>query len=139
MAEQRDGTRALRIGLAVLTVPSVVTGAWALSAPASWYASYGPKGATPSLFGPYNEHFVQDLGGGFLAVGAVLLFALARTQRDVVRAALMAFFVFTLPHLAVHLVEQAGLSDSGYLFINVSLGASVVLAAWLWRLTSRLP
>lgn len=136
MSESRRG---MRIGLAVLTVPSVLTGAWALFAPASWYASYGPKGATPSLFGPYNEHFVQDLGGGFLAIGVVLLFALVRTQRDVVRAALLAFFAFTLPHFAVHLVEQSGLSDSGFIFINVSLGASVVLAAWLWRLTSRLP
>lgn len=139
MAEPGGEARGLRIGLVALTVPNMLTGAWALFAPSSWYSGFGPQGATPSLFGPYNEHFVQDLGGGFLAVGAVLLFALLRTQRDVVRAALLAFFAFTLPHFAVHLVEQSGLSDSGFIFINVSLGASVVLAAWLWRLTSRLP
>lgn len=131
-------SRALRAWLAILAAPSLLSAVWALAAPASWYRDYGAGIAPPAAFGAYNEHFVQDIGGGYLAVAAALLWAIAALRRDAVRAALIVFLAFTVPHLLVHLVERGELSQSGYLFVNGSLAFGVAAALWCWRVTARL-
>ena len=130
-------TRLVRIGLGILAAPTVLTGAWATFAPRSWYSDYGGSAAPPSAFGPYNEHFVQDLGGGFLAVGAVLLFACVWPRRDTVRVALIAFAAHTIPHFVVHLVDRGQLDQGGYLGINATLLFGLLLAAWVWVMNER--
>jgi len=128
----------VRAGLWVLAVPTLGTGAWALLAPSSWYADYSGGIAPPSAFGAYNEHFVQDLGGGYLAVGVLLVWAAVALRRDLVRAALAANLVFNVPHLVVHLMEDGDLDRTGYWFVNGLLGFVVVLSVWLWWSASRL-
>ena len=132
-------SRRLRVLLVLLLVPTGLTGAWALFGPASWYDNYGPPDATPSAFGAYNEHFVQDVGGGFLGIAAVLLFAAISMHRDVVRAALLGFLVFNVPHQIVHLISRGDLDTSGYAFVNASLALGIVVALWAWKLTLRQP
>ena len=127
----------IRAGLGILAAPTIITGIWAIFAPASWYSDYGHGVAPPSAFGAYNEHFVQDLGSGYLGVGAVLLAATVILQRHAVTVALVGFLAFTLPHLAVHVVEAGGLDGVGYAFTTGVLGLGVGLALWIGVLNSR--
>ena len=128
--------RYVRVGLVLLALPAVVTGAWAVFAPRSWYSDYG-GGAPPSAFGAYNEHFVQDLGAGFLAVGAILLFAVIWPRRDAVRVALVGFVVHTVPHFVVHLIDQGQLTRGAYFGLNAALAFGLVVALWTWWMNER--
>lgn len=127
----------LRLWLIVLAVPAVVSAVWGIFAPASWYADFGGP-AAPSAFGVYNEHFVQDIGGGYLAFGAALVYAAVVLHRHAVRAALIATLGFSVPHLVIHLIDQGHLDTGGYLFVNATLVFGVAVALWCWRLTSRM-
>ena len=122
----------VRVGLTVLLVPSLVTGVHALLAPRSWYDDFTGGIAPPSAFGAYNEHFVQDVGAGYLGIAAALAWAIAHLRFDVVRGALAAFLVFSVPHLVVHLMERGELDDTGFVLVNAVLGLSVLVAVWLW-------
>jgi hypothetical protein len=52
--------------------------------------------------GPYNEHLLRDLGGGNLALGVVILFAIARPTAGLVRAVAAAMLVAQVPHFIYH-------------------------------------
>ena len=55
-----------------------------------------------SVDGPYNEHLVRDLGGANVALGTVILFALARPTVGLVRAIAAAVLVAQVPHFIYH-------------------------------------
>lgn len=137
MSYRHDFARRVRIGLVVLAVPTVITGLWSILAPASWYSDYGHGIAPPSAFGHYNEHFVQDLGSGYLGIGAVLVVAAIWLHHETVQAALIGFLAFSVPHFVIHLVEGGELSRSGYLLTNGALALGIVVALWVWRLNDR--
>ena len=137
MSYRHDLARRVRIAVTVLAVPTVITGLWSILAPASWYSDYGHGIAPPSAFGHYNEHFVQDLGSGYLGIGAVLVAAAVWLHRETVRVALIGFLAFSVPHFVIHLVEGGELSRSGYIFTNGALGLGIVVAVWVWRLNDR--
>ena len=130
-------SKQLRVWLIVLAIPALVSAAWGIVAPASWYTDFGGP-AAPSAFGAYNEHFVQDIGGGYLAFGAALVYAAVVLRRHVVRCAVIATLGFSVPHLVIHLIDQGHLDTGGYVFVNVTLLFGVGVALWCWRLTSRL-
>lgn len=137
MSYRHDFARRVRIALAILAVPTVITGLWSILAPASWYSDFGHGIAPPSAFGRYNEHFVQDLGSGYLGIGAVVVVAAIWLHRETVRAAVIGFLAFSVPHFAIHLVEGGDLSRGGYLFTNGTLAVGIVVAVWVWRLNDR--
>jgi hypothetical protein len=62
---------------AVIGAISVGNALWMLAGPLHWYHEL--PAAVPDT-GPFNPHFVRDIGCAFLAVGAALLFA-ARAPR----------------------------------------------------------
>ena len=136
LSYRQDFTRRVRLGLWLLAIPTVITGLWALIAPASWYADYTHGLAPPSAFGDYNEHFVQDLGSGYLGIGTVLVCAAVWLRRELVQASLIGFLVFTIPHFVVHLVEAGALTRTGYLFTTGLLGFGALIALWVWRLNA---
>lgn len=138
MTYRHDFARRIRVGLALLAVPTVITGLWSILAPASWYADYGHGIAPPSAFGHYNEHFVQDLGSGYLGIGAVLVTAAIWLHRETAQAALIGFLAFSVPHFVIHLIEAGDLTRAGYLFTNGALALGIVVALWVWRLNGRL-
>lgn len=62
--------------LALLAFGSLANGLWMLSTPLLWYNQVPAK--VPD-FGPYNEHFLRDIGCAYMMVG----FALAWAARSV--------------------------------------------------------
>jgi len=56
-----------------------------------------------STQGPFNQHLASDAGGGFLAVGVVLLLAAVWMARPAIILALVASLVHDLPHFVFHL------------------------------------
>lgn len=134
---RQDLIRRVRIGVALLATPSLITGLWAILAPASWYSDYGHGVAPPSAFGDYNEHFVQDLGSGYLGIGAVLVMAVLWPRRESVQIALVGFLVFNIPHFVIHLVETGKLTRAGYLVTTGALLVGSLVAIWVWRLNTR--
>ena len=123
----------VRIGIAVLAVPQLLTGLWATLATRSWWESY--PGVGPDLVAalpPFNEHLASDAGAGFLATGVALAIAAATGRRPHVDLALITFLAFTLPHTIHHATHGApGLTGAEDLYAVGLLAGGVVLAAVL--------
>jgi hypothetical protein len=52
--------------------------------------------------GPYNEHFLRDIGGANLALAVVILFAIAQPSSGLVRAVAASMLVAQVPHFIYH-------------------------------------
>ena len=123
--------------LLVLAVPQVLTGAWAVLAPRSFYDDF--PGIGPALVGrdgPFNAHLVTDAGAGFLAIGACVAIAALLGGRGRCRLALVTYLVLESPHATFHLLHRAdGLSGPGELLgIGGVLSGVAVAVALLWWL-----
>ena len=81
---------------AVLALPNVLNGLMMLFTGASWYASVPGAAET----GPYNPHFVQDIGAAFLVAGVALG---ARAWRPIYWPAAVAGAGFLVAHALIHL------------------------------------
>ncbi len=94
-----------RILLAVLGAGGAVTGVWAYLAPRHWYDNFPGLGMSwlPQL-GPYNEHFVKDVGAMFLALATLtaVTFLLVANQ-TLVRVTALTWLVFNTLHCIYHL------------------------------------
>ena len=84
----------------VLAVLTVLNGSIMLLAAATWYES------VPGVYetGPYNPHFVQDLGAAFLVAGLALA---ARAWRTRYWSAAVAGAGFLAAHALLHLAMIA--------------------------------
>lgn len=91
---------------------------------------YGVVAGVPET-GPFNPHFVKDIGAAYLVVGAAFAWLAARAT-PAARGAAAAAAAFLGLHAAIHLVEaagaSAGLADLARDFPGVLLPA--LLAAW---------
>ncbi len=132
--KQRDGDplagrrRIFRAGLLLLAATQAGVGLWALAAPRSFYVGFPGAGRQwISALGPYDEHLVRDVGAGLLALSVLVIIAAVSLDHAVIRAALVAWLVFAVPHLAFHVstAERFGVADNiGNL---TGLGLSVVV------------
>jgi AhpD family alkylhydroperoxidase len=114
--------------LFVLAVPTLVTGAWALVAPASWHADFPGLGRDwLPAFGAYNEHLARDFGGALLALGALLAWAALAPRGSLRRAVPAAFLLFALPHFAFHAFNLGELPAGDDVVNLVTLGLSVAI------------
>jgi hypothetical protein len=119
-----------RSALAILGVSGAVTGVWAYVAPRHWYDNFPGLGMSwlPQL-GPYNEHFVKDVGAMFLAMAALtaVTFVLVANQ-TLVRVTAITWLVFNTLHCVYHLsmLEMYNTRDA---IINAILLPFLVLAA----------
>jgi hypothetical protein len=120
-----------RVLLVLLAAIAVFVGAWAVSAPADWYASF-PGGGHHWLpmLGPYNEHLSRDVGALYLALAVLSVGAAVRAGDGfLVRLTALAWLAFSIPHLIYHLdhlshyarIDQAGNVVSLSLFVVVGL------------------
>jgi hypothetical protein len=99
-----------------------------LAAGAWWY------GAVPGVpqTGPFNPHFVKDIGAAYLVIGAAFAWLAARPSAEA-RGAAAAGAAFLALHAGIHLAEAAGapagLADLARDFPGVILPA--LLAVWV--------
>jgi hypothetical protein len=121
----------------LLAVGAIANGAVMLISPDGWYRAV--PGVT--MTGPFNQHFIRDIGLIFLLLGAALLTGVARPT---VRALLWSAAATWLGgHALFHLWEvAAGICGASALardFPAVSLPAilTALLAIWSWRVDRR--
>ena len=130
----------LRVGISLLAFPALSVGVWALLVPRSFYDDFPAAGrGWLSALGPYNEHLVRDVGALNLALGVLLALAAILLDRWLVRAALVAWLVYALPHLAFHATESEALPPLDNLLNLFSLGLAVLIPLSLlgWTVAGR--
>lgn len=119
--------------LGLLGLLQMINGLWMLLAPESWYAAV--PGVT--LEGPFNHHFINDIGFAFIASGAGMLMAF----RPGKTAATLALAGATWPalHACVHVWEWIadGLPSDPHILVSTGIGVIVVsylsfALAWMW-------
>jgi hypothetical protein len=79
---------------------SIFNGAWMLLLPLSWYTDL--PAAVPNT-GPFNQHFVRDLGVVFLLIGFAFGWAALNIDRS--RPVHLAITAFFTGHALIHLVD----------------------------------
>jgi len=115
----------VRAGLVILGLVHLANGLWMLAAPGAWYAAIPGVAMT----GPFNHHFIEDIGLIFIASGTGLLLG-ARPSHS---AAIIAMAGATWPalHALLHLCEwiRHGLPASPAELASTGIGVIVVGAA----------
>jgi hypothetical protein len=81
-------------------VMSLGNAAWMLAAPEHWYREL--PAAVPD-FGPYNPHFVRDIGCAFLTIGVALVWAARVPERRF--PLLVIATIFYGSHAALHVFD----------------------------------
>jgi AhpD family alkylhydroperoxidase len=94
---------------ALLALALFMNGVAMLGAPLSWYGFVPGVAAT----GPFNEHFVSDVGAAYVAAAVSLAFAVGRLQRTAAAPAA----TFLSLHALVHLIPLQGASRLGQIFV----------------------
>jgi hypothetical protein len=122
-----------RLGLAaavILGVGALANGAYMLVSPASWY--FAVPGVTTT--GPFNQHFLRDIGLIFLFIGGAFLIGAARPRYRI--ALWGAASLWLAGHALFHVWEVlAGICGPYALardFPAVSLPALIGLALTGW-------
>jgi nucleoside-diphosphate-sugar epimerase len=124
--------RLVRPVLVVLAASALQLGLWAALAPTSFYEDFPGFGRTwVAVDGPYNEHLVRDFGQLNLAMAALLIAALLRPERYLVRVAALASLLFAVPHLLYHATHLDVYDTSDQVANMVLLPVAVVLPAIL--------
>jgi hypothetical protein len=97
----------VRVILMALSAFLAANGAFMLAAPMTWYYRID----SVPLSGPLNEHFVRDIGCGFLAAAAGVL--LAALRRDWFVPGMLTALVFVGGHALLHVVEALAGAGGG--------------------------
>lgn len=125
----------VRAGAALLAVPQLVTGLWAVLDTRGWYDNF--PGFGPMLVAaepPYNAHLASDAGAGFIATGVVLVLAAVWGERRPMQLALGGLLAFAVAHLLYHAPNPSPLLSDTQNTINVIvlvLAAAIPLALLL--------
>lgn len=108
----------VRIICALLGAIYTATGLWMLLSPASFYPF--------ARIGPYNHHFIADIGAFTTAIGFGLLWALRDPirYRSLINVALLAGAL----HLLNHLTD--GFSQPLYWQTDIALSVGVIINAY---------
>lgn len=131
-----DRTRLRSILLLTIAIPVGMVGAWALSAPESWFASFPGFGRDwLESLPPYNEHLARDFGGAYLVLAALFVVAALAPSVSLVRAMPAAFLLFAAPHFAFHAAHTGGLPLGDDIVNLVILGLSVAIPLALLALS----
>lgn len=87
-----------------LVVSGAVVGVWALFFPQAFYDSFPGMGRSwVSVDGPFNEHLVRDVGGGYLSLTVLALVAVSYKTRELALATALCWLVAQVPHFTYHM------------------------------------
>jgi hypothetical protein len=119
----------------VLGIGTAANAVWMLAGPMHWYTEL--PAAVPDT-GPFNPHFVRDIGCAFLTVGMALIWAAFRPRHRLPLVSIATLFMSA--HALLHIYDTA----RGYLghthwwldFPGVYLPA-IVLCWAVWELVRR--
>lgn len=93
----------IRVSLWFLILGGVAVGMWAQFFPQAFYDSFPGFGRSwVSVDGPFNEHLVRDVGGGYLALAAVTLMAMWTKTKEVIQATALGWLAAQIPHFVYH-------------------------------------
>lgn len=122
----------IRAGLIFLAVTQGAAGLVQLFAPKFFFDDF-PTSATPwvSLLPPYNEHLMRDVGALTLAYVLVLAAAAIWPEPKLVRVALAANLMFTVPHFVFHATHLDHYPTGSAIGQTVALGFGVLIPAAL--------
>jgi len=84
----------------ILGVGMLANALWMLAGPMHWYHEI-PAGVPDT--GPFNPHFVRDIGCAFLTVGIALIWAARSTSMRLPLAAIAT--VFLVAHALLHIYD----------------------------------
>lgn len=107
-------SRGVRITAAILSLPQLLTGIWAVVAPQSWFNDF--PGVGPHLVSaipPYNDHLATDAGAGLFASALALLLAGLWGDVAALRIGLAGFVTFVGLHTFFHLTHASPLLTGG--------------------------
>ena len=118
----------IRAGLIFLAVAQGAAGLIQLFAPRFFYDDF-PTSATPwvSLLPPYNEHLMRDVGALTLAYVLVLTAAAIWPEPKLVRVALAANLMFTVPHFVFHATHLDHYPTGPAIGQTIALGLGVLI------------
>ena len=103
---------------------AIVFGVWALAAPASFFRNVG-------TYGPYNRHFIHDVGAFQIGIGASLLVGAAGW--DGLLVGLFGFAVGSVFHEVSHVMDRhIGGSSTDPIGLGVLAAISVAIAVFAW-------
>lgn len=122
---------AIRFALGGVGLIQVVDGLYALFAPRSFYEDFPLGRGWVEALPAYSEHLVRDVGGLFLATGAVLLAAAWTLERRLVIVAAASFLLFSVPHAIYHFLNLGPYSTGDAIANVLGLAVTVVLPAWV--------
>jgi hypothetical protein len=131
IAERRLEFRAVLYGLGGI---QLLNGIWITISPTSFYEDFPLGRGWVEALPAYNEHLMRDVGGLFMATGALLIVAGMILERRLTLIALATWLLFAVPHTVYHLfnLEPYGTGDAvGNAF---ALIATVVLPLYLLAL-----
>lgn len=137
--ERTSAAWGMRLGLLLLATSALPVGLWARISPRSFYEDFPAAGRHwVSALGPFNEHLISDVGGGYLALGVMIAAAGILLGRTLVRVALVAWLAFAIPHFAFHLTTRETFSLADNLASLGGLGLVVLLPLVLLAFTGRI-
>lgn len=130
-----------RVALGYLALTSLQLGVWALLAPQAFYDNFPGLGGRMwiSVDGPYNEHFIRDVGALNLALAFLLVTTMIRPSRDLLFVSAGSSLAWGVPHLIYHLVNTDSLSGSDIVMNIGGLGLFAVCGIALVRAASLEP
>jgi hypothetical protein len=125
-------TRSKQVVAAVLAFAAADVGVWAATAPQSFYRSFPlPGHHWVSALGPYNEHLTRDVGGLYLALLVISVWAVLRPQTETLRLTGAGWLAFSIPHFTFHMFHLDMYGTADKVGNIVTLGGTLILAALL--------
>ena len=93
----------IRASLWFLVVSGAVVGIWALFFPQAFYDSFPGMGRSwVSVDGPFNEHLIRDVGGGYLSITVLALVAIIIKTRELALATALVWLVTHTKDIVLH-------------------------------------
>jgi hypothetical protein len=124
--------QAKRVVVLLLAISAAVVGVWAAAFPMSFYTDFPSPGRYwVSTLGPYNEHLIRDVGGLYLALLVLSLYAWRRPTVQAVRMTGAAWLIFNAEHFLWHMLHLEMFPTFDKIGNAISLGGVLVLSMLL--------